>query len=55
MNKYTDKEFSKKYKINSIRFLELEKYNDVLQNINSNLGNFCTSCFDGKYLKKYDF
>ena len=55
MNKYTETEFKKHYKINSIRFLELDKYNDIMKELNTNVSKFCTGCFTGKYLKEYDF
>ena len=55
MNKYTENEFKKHYKINSIRFLDLKNYNDIMKALDSNVSKFCTSCFTGKYLKEYDF
>lgn len=55
MNKYTEDEFNKKYKINSIRFLEVGKYNNIMTELNTDISKFCTSCFTGKYLQEYDF
>lgn len=55
MNKYNEKKFAKKHKINSLRFLELKDYNHVLNLLNKNVNNFCTSCMTGKYLDLYDF
>ena len=55
MNKYDEIKFCKKYKINSLKFIELNDYNNILYSLNKNINNFCTSCMTGKYLDIYDF
>ena len=55
MNKFTEESFSKKNGLNSLKFLELKNYDSVLSKLNNSLNNFCTACFNNKYLDIYDF
>ena len=55
MNNYNEKEYCKKMKIDSLRFLDLKYYREAMESINKNVNNYCDACFTGKHLAIYDF